>query len=88
MKRTKAEVRNQPAADAIPFEVQEQVLGDVKDHHYRKWLDEPLPALRGRTPREAVRLKTWRPRVADLLKDLEVAEARAGQRGQPRYDAA
>jgi len=72
--------------DEIPLEVQQQVLGDWKDQYYRKWLDEPIPALGGRTPRAAARLKTWRPRLTELVKDIEAMEARQAQRGRPAWD--
>jgi hypothetical protein len=63
-----------------------RVLAEFKDRHYRTWPDVPLPALGGRTPRHAARLKTLRPRLIDLLKDLENHEARAASPGSPAYD--
>ena len=62
------------------------ILKDFKDAHYRTWPDVPLPALGGRTPRHAARLKTWRPRLIDLLKDMENHEARAATPDSPAYD--
>jgi hypothetical protein len=56
-----------------------------KDRHYRTWPDVPLPALGGRTPRHAARLKTLRPRLIDLLKDLENHEARDAGPDSPAY---
>lgn len=53
-----------------------QLLRDFKERHYAGWLDEKLPALNGKTPREAVRAKTSRQRVHLLLKDIEDHEAR------------
>ena len=50
--------------------------------HYRKWLDEPVPALGNRTPRHAARLKTVRPKLITLLKDFESHSER--QRRQAR----
>ena len=47
-----------------------------KERHYAGWLDLPLPALCGMTPREAVRTKEGKDRVDVLLKDLENHECR------------
>ena len=48
----------------------------VLDQHYRKILDEPIPMLGGKTPRQAVRSKTGRPKVLAWLKYLENSNAR------------
>jgi hypothetical protein len=51
-----------------------------------RWLDEPLPALDGRTPREAVRDRAGRTRLLDLMK-VRIAEYDADVlRGRPRPD--
>ena len=61
-----------------------QLMLTFKKQHYADWIDQPLPALQGRTPREAVSTKTGRERVELLLKDCEYHEARMPE-GQ-RYD--
>src|SRR5262245_21983480 len=50
------------------------------------WLDEPLPALNGRTPREAAGLKSARPDVIALLKDMENFSARERLEGRIGYN--
>ena len=45
-----------------------------------------IPALSNRTPRHAVTLKTFCPRVIDLLKEFENNEARAARQGKIPYD--
>ncbi len=70
----------------LPPEEAREILQAFYDQHYRSWVDEPLPILGGRTPREAARLKTWRPRVIDLLKSLERDQAHAARQGEPAYD--
>jgi hypothetical protein len=67
--------------------VQAELLGKFYDDHYRKWLDEPVPALGERTPRQAARLKTIRPKLIALLKDLESQSERQRRAGQPGYDS-
>ena len=49
---------------------------DFKRRHYATWPDQPLPALKGRTPRQAVRTAQGRRDVEVLIKDLENHEAR------------
>ena len=49
---------------------------EYKQRHYRRWLDEPIPALGGKTPREAVRTGAGRRRVDVLLRDIEHRESR------------
>jgi hypothetical protein len=72
--------------ELVPPAEAARVLAGFKDGHYRAWLDVPLPALAGRTPRHAARLKTLRPRLIDLLKELENHEARAASPESPAYD--
>jgi len=71
----------------IPPELQAEVLGKFYDDYYRKWLDEPVPALGNRTPRQAARLKTIRPKLIALLKDLESRSERQRRAGERAYDA-
>jgi len=70
----------------VPPEVQAEIVGAFYEKHYRGWVDEPLPALRGQTPREAAQSKTGRPRVVALLKDMESLSARERLQGRPAYD--
>jgi hypothetical protein len=78
-KPTRDEDRDQAALMAQP-EVQAQIRGMMK-RHYEAWMDEKLPALKGQTPREAVRTKTGKEKVAALIQDIE----RMG-RGMAGYD--
>ena len=58
-------------------------LASPEDGWERQWLDEPVPALRGRTPRQAAG-SAERPMLEALLRQLEYDAdilARAGQRG-------
>ena len=73
-------------ADEIPPEVQAEVLRAFYDRHYRGWLDTPLPALKGKTPRVTAASKTGKAQVVALLKDLESHAARDRLAGRPAYD--
>jgi hypothetical protein len=57
---------------------------DFKRRHYADWLDQPLPALGGKTPRVAVRTKAGREQVDLLLKECEIMEGQQAE-GQ-RFD--
>ena len=74
-----------PEEPILPAEAA-RVMAKFKERHYRGWLDVPLPALGGRTPRHAARLKTVRPRLIDLLKEFENQEARTATSESPAYD--
>lgn len=58
----------------VPKEVMAQVYADL----YRNWPDEHMPALDGKSPREAVKDKSYRKKVVNLLKMLESSHASHG----------
>jgi hypothetical protein len=66
----------QRSVEEVPPEVAGQVVHNLLDGQYRTWPDEPLPALDGRTAREAVRDPAGRRRVTELLRSFEEAELR------------
>jgi SEC-C motif len=72
--------------DEVPAEIQEQLASEYFEQHYRKWPDEPLPALGNRTPREAARLKRVRPKLVALLQEFENMSARNRLDSRPAYD--
>jgi SEC-C motif len=78
--------RAEKRAPEIPDHEQEKLLGEFYERHYRKWIDESLPALGGRTPRHAATLKTIRPKLIALLKDFESQSERQRRAGQIAYD--
>jgi SEC-C motif len=75
----------QPPGD-IPFEVQQEAYTKFMECHCRKWLTEKIPALGGKTPRQAVRSKNGREQVKELLKSFENAEEHNKKEGDPYYD--
>ncbi len=83
-------LKRQPSPAAkpsdVPPEVAAEVIGQYYEQHYRNWLDEPLPALDGRTPREAAALKSARPKLISLLKAMENMSERERREGRPAYD--
>jgi len=84
----RAPARPKDKMPEVPPEVQAEVLGRFYEEHYRKWLDQPVPALGDRTPRHAAKLKTVRPKLITLLKDFESHAERQRRAGEPAYDFA
>jgi hypothetical protein len=71
------------SAPAVPPEVEAHMLGKVLHHHFTEWLDQPVPALDGRTPRTAARDARLRPKLIQLLREIENHQDHA-RRGGPR----
>jgi hypothetical protein len=57
--------------NTIPPELQAALLSSFMQDRLMQWIDEEIPALDGKTPREAVRTKRGREQVVELLKDQE-----------------
>lgn len=62
------------AAGAAPDPELRALARVVKERHYADWLDTPVPALGGETPRAAVATEEGRARVEALIGDFERAE--------------
>ena len=75
-----------PAPESVPSEVEREIVLRYKQQHYATWPDEPLPALKGKTPREAVRTRDGRKAVEELLRQFENGEERGSKAGRPAYD--
>lgn len=67
-------------------DVAEALSHDFYARHYRAWIDEPVPALDDRTPRQAVADRELRLRLEQLLGDLDSMYERALKDGEPAYD--
>ncbi len=68
----------------IPPEEAARLVREFKEKHYADWVDQPLPALDGMTPAEAVRSKEGKRRVDVLLKEMENHEYRMPE--EERFD--
>jgi hypothetical protein len=74
--------------ESIDPELAAEVTQHMLDQHYRRVLDEPIPALDDKTPRECASSKKARQKVIDWLKHLENSELhRAANQGQEPYDS-
>jgi len=69
----------------IPPEVMTTIVHDYLRKHYANWVDEKIPALGDKTPRQAIRSAKGRQAVIDLLESYEHLEARRARDvgGQP-----
>jgi hypothetical protein len=69
-------VEGQPLPERSPPSPEElEALRELKASHYAAWVDSKLPALKGKSPRQAARTKAGRHQVDILLKELENSEA-------------
>jgi hypothetical protein len=84
-----AEKGDAPASPrrAVPKRVEREFTQRYLDSHYREWLDEKIPALGGKTPREAARDFEGREQLVALLKELENRETRRAKDTGMGYDA-
>lgn len=57
-----------------------ELMEQVYEQLYHDWPDQPLPALGGETPRQAIRTPEGRERVVELLKNYEHGETRRARR--------
>lgn len=46
-------------------------LREMAEHHRKAWVDTPLPALQGKTPREAAKTASGRERLDAVLLEFE-----------------
>ncbi|MGB5305378.1 MAG: hypothetical protein WBO57_03980, partial [Gammaproteobacteria bacterium] len=79
---------SQESTDPIDPEIEAEILQNSMDQHYRQCLDEPIPALDNKTPRQCTRSKKGREKVMEWLKHLENNELhRAARQGHAPYDS-
>gem|GEM_PF-1104048 len=67
-------------------EISKRIEREYLEKHYATWADTPLPALKGKTPREAARTRVGRLKVDGLLKGMENRAERAARDGRPAFD--
>jgi hypothetical protein len=86
MDRVKREGIGSAPPSAVPPDVEREFVANWKAEHYRTWPDHPLPALGGKTPRDAVKSVSGRAAVMELLRAFENGEARDALEGRAAYD--
>lgn len=64
---------------ALPSPEIKKIERTFLENHYKRWVDEPLPSLGGRTPREASRMPQYRRKLMELFKQLEQSAIRLAE---------
>ncbi|RME42433.1 MAG: DUF2384 domain-containing protein, partial [Chloroflexi bacterium] len=75
-----------PARSRVPSSVAEAETAAILHEEYAAWVDRPIKALDGKTPREAVKRPEGRSHVIELLKAIEFLEEERRRAGKPWYD--
>ena len=71
----------------LPFGVRNKKEMDrILDEYYDDWIDEPIDALNGKSPREALKTKYGRNKLISILSELERLYKHAKKMGEPYYD--
>lgn len=76
----------QSDGEDLPPELAREVLAEFLDNHCHAILDQPVPVLGDKTPRQAVRSAAGRKKVVDWLKHLENGRARQPGTPMANYD--
>jgi hypothetical protein len=58
-------------SESVPPEIAANVMREYLRKHYSTWPDYPIPALNGKSPREAMETKMGRTLVEALIRDME-----------------
>lgn len=85
LERAESRHRAEPPP-SLPPDVEAELLHQYYENHYRAWVDQPVPALDNRTPRQAARDQRRRQKLVTLLKDFENRAAHDAKEGRPSYD--
>ena len=85
MKRARGKPPAKPPEPELPPDVLEELRERAVKQYYENWADQPIPALGGKTPREAVQTPEGREAVVALLKSYDQKEAERVRRegGRP-----
>ncbi len=72
------ERKKRPESNDLPPELKTRMERKFMLEHYREWVDSPLPALGGATPRVAIKDEHLKPKLVDILKDFINMDNRSG----------
>ena len=75
-------------AKEMPPEISEALARKLADDWRAMWLDDPVPALDGKSPREAASDPAMREKIEELLKTIEYVEERKRRAGEHHIDVA
>lgn len=74
--------------EEIPTEIAETIVHERMVAQYAEWLDNPVPALDGKSPRQASRDPGMQEQLEELLKTVEYVEERKQRKGESCIDVA
>jgi hypothetical protein len=74
--------------EEVPADIREALAREMMTSHLAEWLDAPVPALDGKSPREASRDPGMREQLEELLKIVEYMEERKRRDGESYADVA
>lgn len=77
--------RDTDAAPEIPLVEMQRIVAEMMDRQYLQVLDEPVPALGDKTPRQAARTKAGRAQLVEWLKYIENMTAKSGNEQMVGY---
>lgn len=72
--------------DKLSLKIAQQITDAFLDDYYERWINQPLQALDGKTPRESCRTVHGRAKLEELFKELEKMERKRARKGEPYYD--
>lgn len=72
--------------ERVPPEVAEAADRETLREYFENWTDQPIEALDGKTPREAVRDPDGRAAVTEVLKMIEYVQEGRRRAGEPWHD--
>lgn len=75
--RQQSHEETQETTSSIPPHVQNTLTRKLMKQYYTRWVDTPIPALDGLTPRQAAKDPAYQARLHELLKDFEHTERNA-----------
>ncbi|MCL6477742.1 MAG: MbcA/ParS/Xre antitoxin family protein [Peptococcaceae bacterium] len=70
----------------ISSRIAQRITDLFLDDYYEKWINQPVQALGGKTPRESCKTVHGRAKVEEILKKLEIMEQNRIKKGEPHYD--
>lgn len=75
-----------PKNPGTPSMIAQRITDVFLDDYYEKWINQPIQALEGKTPRELCKTVRGRAKVEEILEKLERVERRRFKKGEPYYD--
>ncbi|MFA5385228.1 MAG: hypothetical protein WC364_11300 [Eubacteriales bacterium] len=76
----------EPEKESFSSEIAREITNFLLDDYYDRWVNCPISALNGLTPRQACRSSEGRRFLKEVLHELEQVEIERERNGEPSYD--